>query len=853
MDLNIYPIPNGLNPPLPALPAELNDDMNNNDGLGPRLMALVRSGERCNHKKVGDLHCLLRAMMELFSRKGLLQGNKSKAEKLLASRPQSSGVGGGTSRKKGMGNKARNNGRDDLRIINESENLEKSGDGTIADSEQLIIAALSRILGGGQDLASPRTLAKGPDLVSIQLAAGVCLAISQHVRIFISGSPCALAEYELLATSGKCLLTGFARTMKGLLSSGKTRFNESDEALKLCLTSATSLISLFGNKLARSSPIVECLRSVGWQAILQSNENVQQGAARLLSSLTLTGIDNVAPSDAWSLAFSDGVSAIMMVIKAVAPVNCKTSQFDLRLSAKTQTTIGDWLDQTREKLPDEGSKVLHFRTCVNGLVGYIVALLQREFVDSHCRTALNASLIPMEELLELLEYLLSYPSAAESAYYGTKKRLRLETIQDGLLSPYAIATDVANFIKAMGQTIFQVVLDGLGRSPLLQYGRRITSLSHASFQTSCSTALRKAVDPGSAIGLDVKRRRWLHQSVFLRTKGVQNARSVIVVLGSNMVVESSNSSDARRNRNSNEGGKMILLLAGCVLEQVGWDGTDDDWGTLKERVGLATAAMDALTATLNSCGGFLPFKMRSLVDSTALTCLNEYVGKSSSKVSRWSQAKVAALNFGLTCISIPWQDSAMSALTPVLRETARVLVKDSNHGVSALALHCLQLCNLQSTFRAPPLCVATRSTPGGQTDRCVEIESASIIVDSLKAAKDEIAKDDVKSKVKPKRTSKECDDDRMQKYKKAKSPPSFLTVETENLHITATIKSTEPVPVEPEVSSQETNPLVEIIETADDERFMSTESTSADQGEEGEFEEWMPGIVDCGPDGDDED
>jgi hypothetical protein len=849
MDLNIYSIPNGLNPPL-SLPSSENADEVDAERLGRRLMALVRTVDKTcvNQDKLGELRSLLRGMLEIFSRKGLLQGDAKKAEKILASGSQSSNISGG-GRKDKKGKSKRNS--DDIRVINEVDLSEKSGVPSMIDDEQLILAGLSRLLGGTQELSLRRILKEGPDVLSIRLAAQVCSAITQHVRLFLSENSCALAEYELLTGCGRNFLTGVARTTNALLCSSNALPCDKAKTLEACLASATSLVSLFGTKLARSSPVIESLRAVGWQAICQPNEKVQQSAARLLSALTLTGVDSVAPAEAWTKAISDGISASVVLIKAVAPVKSKVPPIDPRLSEKMNTTIGHWIDQIRETLPDEATRVAQFRASVGGLVRYIVALFQREFADFQNRKALNASFLPMNELLDLLECLLSYPSLAESAYYGTKKRLRFEAIQEGVLSPYAMVTDVANFVKSMGQTLFQVVLDGLGRPSLLQYGKHLTALGHASLQNACSTVLWKALDPAITIRLDGTRKRWLNQSVSLRAKGVQNARSIIVGLGSNMVMETSNNAHTR-SRSSNGGGKMILLVAGCAIEQIGWDGKDDDWGRLNERVELAANAMDYLAACLDSCGGYLPFKMRSLIDSTALTCLNQYAGKSTSKISSWSQTKIASLNLGIRCICTPWPDSAMSELTTTVRGIAQLLASDSDLCVSALARHCLQVCNLSYSHRAPPLSIATRFTPGGGTERSVEFESASAIVESLDVAKSEFAKEAGKPKPKPKRKSKESKDE-IQNKKKSKFYTLSPLLKVDPLSLEGTDHKT-PVELQADVDNSETvseEELMQHTEASNNTNALQYAVDDVDVGED-DGDDFMPGIVDCGPDGDDD-
>jgi hypothetical protein len=859
MELNIYSIPNGVNPPLPP-PSNENSDNVASEGLGHRLMALVRTTEKTDIKqlnKAGELRSLLKSMVELFSRRGLLQGDVAKARKRLTSGSQSSTIGG-AGRESKKGKNKRNKAIDDLRMINEADIVDTIGDGNVTDDEELILAGLSRILGGTQELSLPQTTNEGKDLLSIQLAARVCSAITHYIQLFVPDNSCASAEYELLASSGRNFLTGFARTIKALLSRDINESYESAKTLEICLASATSLISLFGTKLSRSSPIIEALRSLGWQSLCHSKEKIQENTSCLLASLTMTGMDSCAPSDAWTKAVADSISGTMLLIKVVAPVKTKASQSDQRLSEAMKPTVGKWIDQIRESLPNEAIKVAMLRTYVSGLIRHISALLAREFVPSQSKQALNATLLPMEDLLDLLECLLSYPSFAESAYYGTKKRLRFETTINGLLSPYAIATDVANFIKSMGLALFQVLLCTIGRPSLLQYGRRLISLCHMSIQTSCSTVLKKAIDPSGINRLEGKKRRWLHQSVLLRTKALQSAISTILVLGSNMVIESTSNPHARRSSSSNESGKVILLVSGCALEQINWDGKDTDWGTLGERVDLAATAVDALATILNSCGGFLSLKTRSLIDSVALTCLTDYIGNSRSIISSWSRTKVAVLNLGITCICTPWPDSAMSELTTTLRSTAQVLVNDSDRRVSLLALHGLQVCNMQCTYRAPPLCIVTRSTLGESVERNFEVETASAIVKGLELAKAEETQKP-KQKLKAKRKSEEVKVDAIHDIKRVKpslaSPligiaKAALTIAQTTHVVESQVFGDKLLPEDPHIVEHFYDDVpLETMPKVDD--HDGEQDVREDEGEDGD--DFMPSIVDLGPDGDDED
>lgn len=62
--------------------------------------------------------------------------------------------------------------------------------------------------------------------------------------------------------------------------------------------------------------------------------------------------------------------------------------------------------------------------------------------------------------------------ALERTYYGTKKRLRLEPVNGGLLSPASNAGDAANHLKVLGHEVLEALLTALGGPMLLPYARR---------------------------------------------------------------------------------------------------------------------------------------------------------------------------------------------------------------------------------------------------------------------------------------------------------------------------------------------------------------------------------------------
>ena len=64
-----------------------------------------------------------------------------------------------------------------------------------------------------------------------------------------------------------------------------------------------------------------------------------------------------------------------------------------------------------------------------------------------------------------------FPSAAETLFFSTKKRLRLEVVQDGLLSSTAVVLEMANLVKFLGHDIMDAAITAAGVS-LLPFARK---------------------------------------------------------------------------------------------------------------------------------------------------------------------------------------------------------------------------------------------------------------------------------------------------------------------------------------------------------------------------------------------
>jgi hypothetical protein len=572
----------GLNPDLPVT----NEPSENS--IGRRLMALVRSAEKAEGdsrtEQLHELSEILRHLIVLYSRRGLLQGDREKARKLLETANPTTPLAPGSSRR---GNK-RNNRGEDLRIHTERDT---AGQSTGTEDETLLLSALLRILGGTQKSKEDYSLI-------VALAADVCTAISDHIKENGTHGTCEAAELDMLLGSGRSLLTGLGATMEGLVSK-RTAASQSDNtketlALVSCLCATTSLVSLVGTKMARSGSTISTIRHMGWSVLTDRDVQVQQLGALMLSSIPLTGVDNKPPPEMLSSSIMDAVAALSFVLDSMAPLRKRKSNqssVSSMLSDETKTIVTNWIDHIREDVENEAARAEAFQSYIRGLPAYLVALITREAYDTENISLMITSKIPVEHILDLADTMLGFPSSAESLFFSTKKRLRLEMINDGLLSPTAVVLEMANFVKSLGHEILDATISAAGGSSLLPFARRITRIARASLLASSSSALQRVIDPTSAARLDGKRKKWLHTSVILRAKAIQTYSTAILTLGPSVLAGSLLDGSSRGARYHHEESQAISLIGGSLLEQLSWatsstEKTDEDWATLSERVEL---------------------------------------------------------------------------------------------------------------------------------------------------------------------------------------------------------------------------------------------------------------------------
>jgi hypothetical protein len=365
-------------------------------------------------------------------------------------------------------------------------------------------------------------------------------------------------------------------------------------ALTSCLRATTSLVSLFGTKMARNGSTISAIHHVGWNVLTDREVKVQQLGALVLSSLPLAGVENKPPPDMLSSSIMDGIAALTFVLDTMAPLRKRKSNqssVSSMLSQDTKTIATNWIDHIREDVVNEAVRAEAFQSYIQGLSAYLVALITREVYDTETISLMVTSRIPVEHILELADTMLGFPSAAESLFFSTKKRLRLEIISNGMLSPTTVVFEMANLIKSLGHEMLDAIISSVGGSSLLPYARRITRIACASLLASSSSALQKVVDPTSATRLDGKRRKWLNTSVTLRSKAIQTYSTAVRALGPSVLAGSLTDVSTRGATYYHEESRAISLIGGSLLEQLSWatssiEKTDEDWATLSERVDL---------------------------------------------------------------------------------------------------------------------------------------------------------------------------------------------------------------------------------------------------------------------------
>lgn len=606
----------GLRPPLPdtgdnnGSTAKPGQPLNKKN-VGQHLLALSRTLEyeynqqsstsvssAAYKETVAEVEDIMNKLVALYARRGLLQSNSAAAQATLDSQ-----------KVKGRDKKPKKTSSSGGLQVYRGDVCETSAaDSTVQQQEPLVLTAILRILAlPGNDTVNREgfptdTAADVAFLVA--LACEICISINQGARGSDNGTVCKIAEHEMLSQLGKSILSGIVSSLRFLYTNlvGKTLATtdykpegfvhclsliaEGDDshfmdAIFSCLRAGSSLIGLLGNRFSRNFSLLTDLRALAWRSLALPNQPTQLAAARLLAILQSfggNGRENTR-TDPWSDGVKDTIWILSIALDEVAPLNKAVDFHQMQPSDDAQSTFRNWISFLKDDVDDEGGRAASFLWFMRGLTKLLQAFLCHDSPEHRDLPVRLDARVDVESIFQLLESLLSFPISAETIYLKTKKRLRHEPVEGGILSPTTIATHLAPHLKVLGHQILDCLVSNLGGPVLLPFSRRIYRISYASLLTSCSVRLRKVMDPNAAISLGGKKRRWMQSSVSLRGATIRTVQKVMDILGPD---------SSKSTANESVGEMAAALVCGCLVEQASSfsDNEHENWGSTSERIEL---------------------------------------------------------------------------------------------------------------------------------------------------------------------------------------------------------------------------------------------------------------------------
>jgi hypothetical protein len=431
-----------------------NNDNEHNSNLPRTLLTLVRSFDKRRkkddtdtsneddfeeyEKRIEQIVDLLNHLIAVYSRRGLLQGCVTKAERILSSSSTTPMALDGSknysrTKKAKMISKSRgtiNPANTDLSIQNDSNEAMRGDSSTPSNlpDEALVFTAILRIFPTSNTNidATNTTLLPEDRLLLINLVSELCVAITQHIRLANNNSNnnkssaiCSFGEFELLAQHGKSILSGMVNAMQYIqvdastsTTSTSTMTNGSFHSTSVTSTRFLTLlpdwdddihapplisilkascimVSLFGTKLSRSTVLVQDLRSMSMRLLTISNDSVQEAAARLVACLPLAGgIDGITPSHLWNIQLTSALTALSTVLRTMAPLTKSIANSIQQQQQPVTTSNGnngvpltidqlleDWIHFVRRNLSDQTLRLRCFYRLTRGLVKVIGALM----------------------------------------------------------------------------------------------------------------------------------------------------------------------------------------------------------------------------------------------------------------------------------------------------------------------------------------------------------------------------------------------------------------------------------------------------------------------------------------------
>jgi len=628
-----------LNPPEPGKVMESQDE---GFGLGRQLMNLIRTLEKSqkqsldmNEEVLDRILCLLTNMRESFLRKGLLQGDKIKLNALMAANKKeelnhsSSSTSTGNNKRKRR-HQSSFGGQYQLQMSLAVDNNCATADGdeillndsSSTSEEILIMTSISRILNPTKSPSKDSNCELNLPWVLIRAAADVLTAVCygindlNHPNTHSSQNPYPMIESQIVESFSSNILNSLIKTAKSAMSNiitdgNPTRLIYSEEkqeilsTLSSCFTCFTWIIITLGEKLSRSTNIMMEIKSLvndllwadHFYNYFYSNESngnpLLNSLYSLVSVFPLVGDSNsTPPNKIWTQYVQSITSSYQVLLHNFFPDLSRkqertlaTSTMNLNIPILFNKEVHDWILLIPTRLPSQKQRLTAFTHRANVYSSLLTKLLSLELYDTKAMAYFNAASLPLKQLLDLCDSLVTFSSNAERRYLNTKVRLRDVIVEQGFFSVQS-AVSSGNGIKYLGLNLFQTVISMINQSCLI-HGKRLLNSCLVSLKSCSSLNVRKIVDPmysDSALNMGKKtekdhqrKMKWLHTSIVLRTQAIRAVMYVVTQIGSNIVFE------------SNTFIQLINIVAGCVLEQMlGPEraNDDEDWGTLPERVDL---------------------------------------------------------------------------------------------------------------------------------------------------------------------------------------------------------------------------------------------------------------------------
>ena len=658
--------------------------------LGPQLLGHVRSLDAASTStdpSVDQTIDCLQRLIAVANRQGIFQNDVKMAESLL--------MASNTSRTSSQHNTSKKRRADD----------DHDGGGGVSATLpiQLVMTAILRILSLKENVVDFTELA-----LLTTLAADLIRAVVHHSRDNQSNTRyhliCIQAEVEWIQGSAKSLLSALSQNLpKFLLAIQQERvvdiFLECHKALTSCLDACADLIGFAGTRLSRSQAILSNLENVAWD-VMGCRKVHHTAVATLLAVLPLAGgTERATPASQWTKCLKNGQSLFWMLLQKIIPMSQRTKAADgIEASPSLQKRMDEWSAnlQRMESQGDRCGLALHLS---KSLVALLIELLRQ----GEGNMVLLESSLNIPDLLDLVDALLAVPVSAEATYYGAKKRLRDEPLDNAVLSPASIATQLANHLFREGQQLLSHLVTIVGGPSLLPYAQRLRQVGYASVLTSCSPTLRQVLEPSYNIA---KKRRWLPHSLLARTSALRTLQVLMVSLG---VKTTSERAKTRKRSSTQEMDRVVQVICGCLLEQM-YPHEEESlyWGSVEEKAALITAVADCLSSILISGGEFLTMESRQLTDSVAAACLENMTNLTQVASFYCTSTFESFLELGKACLSTSWPDGAASSLRTAVRRAAETVMVSGDSSLTRVASSACQLCDTLSNPSIPALYVITR-------------------------------------------------------------------------------------------------------------------------------------------------